>query len=158
MISVFGNKTNRWRTVRPHHHLQRRLPAHHFPLSPGQRHELDGAISSGLGLLIEIWKITKAMDVSVDVAVFPFVHFKDKHGYEKSDTAKHDEVAMRYLSYALYPLVGCYAVYSVVYNEHKGWYSFVLTTLVGAVYLFGFITMCPQLYINYKLKSVAHLP
>ena len=114
-------------------------------------------LSSGLGLAIEMWKITKAMDVSV-VKTFPFVQFKDKHGYHKSDTAKHDEVAMRYLSYALYPLVGCYAVYSVIYNEHKGWYSFVLTTLVGAVYLFGFITMCPQLYINYKLKSVAHLP
>jgi hypothetical protein len=34
------------------------------------------------------------------------VHIKDKHGYQKSDTAKHDEVAMRYLSYALYPLAG----------------------------------------------------
>ena len=58
----------------------------------------------------------------------------------------------------MYPLVGCYAVYAVLYNEHKGWYSFVLNVLVGAVYLFGFITMTPQLYINYKLKSVAHLP
>ena len=114
-------------------------------------------LSSGLGLIIEGWKITKAMDVSVKPK-FPFVHLRDKFGYTKSDTARHDEVAMRYLSYALYPLVGCYAVYSVVYNEHRSWYSFVLNTLVGAVYLFGFITMCPQLYINYKLKSVAHLP
>ncbi|KAL1191270.1 hypothetical protein V5N11_001503 [Cardamine amara subsp. amara] len=24
--------------------------------------------------------------------------------------------------------------------------------------MFGFIMMCPQLFINYKLKSVAHLP
>ena len=114
-------------------------------------------LSSGLGLGIEAWKITKCMDVRV-TAEFPFVALGDKHGYAKSDTAKHDEVAMRYLSYALYPLVGCYAVYSVAYNEHKSWYSFVLNTLVGAVYMFGFITMCPQLYINYKLKSVAHLP
>ena len=29
---------------------------------------------------------------------------------------------------------------------------------MGAVYTFGFILMCPQLYLNYKLKSVAHLP
>ena len=114
-------------------------------------------LSSGLGLIIEGWKITKAMDVSIKPA-FPFLQIKDKFGYTKSDTARHDEVAMRYLSYALYPLVGCYAIYSVIYNEHRGWYSFVLNTLVGAVYLFGFITMCPQLYINYKLKSVAHLP
>ena len=34
----------------------------------------------------------------------------------------------------------------------------VLGSLVGAVYTFGFIMMTPQLYINYKLKSVAHMP
>ena len=66
--------------------------------------------------------------------------------------------AMRYLSYALYPLVGGYAVYALLYKTHKSWYSFVLNSLVGAVYTFGFILMCPQLYLNYKLKSVAHLP
>ena len=37
-------------------------------------------------------------------------------------------------------------------------YSFVLQSLVGCVYAFGFILMCPQLYLNYKLQSVAHLP
>ena len=26
------------------------------------------------------------------------------------------------------------------------------------MYTFGFILMCPQLYINYKMQSVAHLP
>lgn len=26
------------------------------------------------------------------------------------------------------------------------------------MYAFGFMLMCPQLYLNYKLKSVAHLP
>ncbi len=52
----------------------------------------------------------------------------------------------------------CYAIYSVIYNEHKGWYSYIINTLVGFVYVFGFITMTPQLYINYKLQSVEHLP
>jgi hypothetical protein len=65
---------------------------------------------------------------------------------------------MRYLSYALYPLVGGYAVYALMYQTHKSWYSWVLNSLVGAVYTFGFILMCPQLYLNYRLKSVAHLP
>jgi hypothetical protein len=45
-----------------------------------------------------------------------------------------------------------------MYETHKSWYSWVLGSLVGAVYTFGFILMCPQLYLNYKLKSVAHLP
>lgn len=49
-------------------------------------------------------------------------------------------------------------IYSLIYQEHKGWYSFILSTLVGFIYMFGFIMMTPQLFINYKLKSVAHIP
>lgn len=62
------------------------------------------------------------------------------------------------MSIGLFPLFVGYSIYSVVYNDHKGWYSYVINTLVGGVYLFGFITMTPQLYINYKLKSVEHMP
>ena len=65
---------------------------------------------------------------------------------------------MTYLSYAFYPLAVGYAIYSVMYNEHKGYYSFIISTMVSFIYTFGFIMMCPQLYLNYKLKSVAHLP
>ena len=48
--------------------------------------------------------------------------------------------------------------FSVIYNEHTGWYSFVLGSTYGFLLTFGFIMMTPQLFINYKLKSVAHLP
>ncbi|CAE8595891.1 unnamed protein product, partial [Polarella glacialis] len=41
---------------------------------------------------------------------------------------------------------------------HRGWYSFLVSTAAGGVYTFGFVMMTPQLYINYKLKSVEHLP
>lgn len=30
--------------------------------------------------------------------------------------------------------------------------------MVNGVYAFGFLFMLPQLFVNYKLKSVAHLP
>ena len=65
---------------------------------------------------------------------------------------------MKYLGYAMWPMVACYTVYSIVYNEHKGYYSFILNTAVGCIYVFGFIQMTPQLYINYKMKSVEHMP
>ena len=65
---------------------------------------------------------------------------------------------MRYMSYAMIPIMVGYTIYSVMYNEHKGWYSFILNTLVGAIYTFGFIQMTPQLYINYRLKTVEHMP
>lgn len=56
------------------------------------------------------------------------------------------------------PLFFCYLIYAIIYQEFKGLYSFILEALVGFIYIFGFINMTPQLYINYKLKSVAHLP
>jgi hypothetical protein len=49
-------------------------------------------------------------------------------------------------------------VYSLVYDKHRGWYSWLLSMLTGYIYAFGFVMMCPQLFINYRLKSVAHLP
>lgn len=48
---------------------------------------------------------------------------------------------MRYLSYALFPLVAAYSVYTLLYQTHRSWYSWVLNTLVGAVYTFGFVLM-----------------
>lgn len=47
------------------------------------------------------------------------------------------QMAFKYLSWLLYPLFGCYAVYSVLYQEHKGWYSFVLGMLYGFLLTFG---------------------
>ena len=45
-----------------------------------------------------------------------------------------------------------------MYETHRGWYSFIVTTLAQAIYMFGFVQLVPQLIINYKLKSVAHMP
>merc|ERR1711902_173393 len=50
------------------------------------------------------------------------------------------------------------AVYSLLYTPHKSWYSWTIQTTVNGVYAFGFLFMLPQLFLNYKLKSVAHLP
>jgi hypothetical protein len=46
-------------------------------------------------------------------------------------------MAFKYLSWLLYPLFGCYAIYSLLYVEHKGWYSWVLSMLYGFLLTFG---------------------
>uniref|UniRef100_A0A7S0J5X7 Cleft lip and palate transmembrane protein 1 n=1 Tax=Calcidiscus leptoporus TaxID=127549 RepID=A0A7S0J5X7_9EUKA len=56
---------------------------------------------------------------------------------------------MLVVGYALHSLVTCY---------FRSWYSWLLESLVALVYGCGFIVMTPQLFINYRLKSVAHLP
>uniref|UniRef100_A0A8C4QX36 CLPTM1 regulator of GABA type A receptor forward trafficking n=1 Tax=Eptatretus burgeri TaxID=7764 RepID=A0A8C4QX36_EPTBU len=120
-------------------------------------------ISVFVGLLIDLWKVTKVMNVKVDredmvANIIPKIKFEDKSTYIESSTKEYDDMAFRYLSWVLFPLLGCYCLYSLVYQEHKSWYSWVLGMLYGFLLTFGFITMTPQLFINYKLKSVAHLP
>ncbi|CAB3368484.1 Hypothetical predicted protein [Cloeon dipterum] len=119
-------------------------------------------ISCLVGLGIEIWKIHKVMDVKMGarkiLGFIPSIQFKDKGSYVESSTRQYDMMAYKYLSWALFPLLGSYCVYSLLYEEHKGWYSWVLNMLYGFLLTFGFIMMTPQLFINYKLKSVAHLP
>jgi hypothetical protein len=97
-----------------------------------------------VGLVIQFWKAGIALRL--------------KGAGKDSSTARADAQATRWLSYALYPLVLAYAIYSLLYKEHTNWFSWALESLASAVYAFGFVLMTPQLYINYKLKSVANLP
>ncbi|KAE9019602.1 Cleft lip and palate transmembrane protein 1 [Phytophthora rubi] len=113
-------------------------------------------VQSGIALLIDVWKIKKAVVFSRDADNKLVV--SGVESYEDSPTAEHDRVAVAHLSYVLYPLIVGQAAYTLAYGVHKGWYSWVISSLTSFVYAFGFIMMTPQLYINYKLKSVAHLP
>ncbi|XP_030383372.1 cleft lip and palate transmembrane protein 1 homolog [Scaptodrosophila lebanonensis] len=120
-------------------------------------------VSCFVGLAIEIWKIHKVVDVNYDhnkklLGVLPSISFKDKGSYSASATKEYDNLAFKYLGWVCFPLLVGYFVYSLLYNDHKGWYSFVLNMLYGYLLTFGFILMTPQLFINYKLKSVAHMP
>ncbi|KAL7255428.1 hypothetical protein ACSBR1_009556 [Camellia fascicularis] len=115
--------------------------------------------SSGVGCCIEFWKIGKAMHIEIDRSGrIPMLRFRDRESYAGNKTKEYDDLAMKYLSYVLFLLVGCSSVYSLMYERHKSWYSWILSSLTSCVYMFGFIMMCPQLFINYKLKSVAHMP
>lgn len=98
--------------------------------------------SNGFGILLDFWKIKKASKVT-KTDKFPYFKLEDKDTYVNSETKEYDRIAMRYMSYALFPMMIGYTVYSVVYNEHKGWYSFLINTLVGCIYTFGFIQMTP---------------
>ncbi|KAI9574314.1 cleft lip and palate transmembrane protein 1-domain-containing protein [Boletus coccyginus] len=122
-------------------------------------------LGSGMGVLIEAWKITKAVDIrivpSLGGSMFPYsLSIKDKHVLNEDEkrTQEYDKLAFRYVSYVAIPLLVAYSIYSLVYESHRGWYSYIISTLTSFVYMFGFAQLIPQLIINYKLKSVAHMP
>ncbi|KAG5356308.1 Cleft lip and palate transmembrane protein 1-like protein [Yarrowia sp. B02] len=130
-------------------------------------------LTQGMGILVEAWKINK-------VAVFTFfeppkaeknkkitnvfglgvLYIQDRNELSEIEerTKEYDSIAFKYLYIAAVPLIGAYAVYSVMYVPHKSWYSFIISTLVGSVYAYGFLMLVPSIYINYRLKSVAHMP
>jgi len=98
------------------------------------------------GILIEAWKITKTVDVRIRPTPpgsrWPFpqtVVFEDKHQLSETEkqTEEYDKIAFRYLYMVAVPLLLAYAAYSLMYETHKSWYSFILAVLVGSVYAYG---------------------
>uniref|UniRef100_A0A8C0AQH8 Lipid scramblase CLPTM1L n=1 Tax=Buteo japonicus TaxID=224669 RepID=A0A8C0AQH8_9AVES len=98
-------------------------------------------IPAGIGAVIELWKVKKALKMTI-----------------KWQGLRPKMQAMKYLSYLLYPLCIGGAGYSLLNVKYKSWYSWLINSFVNGVYAFGFLFMLPQLFVNYKMKSVAHLP
>eukprot|EP00958_Prasinococcus_capsulatus_P030476 scaffold8135_cov417-Prasinococcus_capsulatus_cf.AAC.1 len=143
-------------------------------------------VPQGVGLAVEIWKsvralagyrlrfrkgvptlvleseLLKGLEKKTDDVKPDDDEKKDKDLLNSQasivDIDSYDGTAAKYLNMALYPLVGVYSCFSLVYNLHKGWYGWIISSLYGVVFVFGFIAMTPQLFINYKMKSVAHMP
>lgn len=117
--------------------------------------------SSVIGLVIEYWKLTKALRISISFTFpLPSITWDKGTTFSKSEesTRQHDSTAIAHLMPVLIPLLIGYSAYSLVQSSHKSFYSWILTSAVGFVYAFGFVMMTPQLFINYKMKSVAHMP
>jgi hypothetical protein len=121
--------------------------------------------SQVVGILIELWKITTVVNIKFGPlppgSWLPYgMYLEDKQTLTETEekTKEYDQIAFKYMYWAGVPLLIAYAIYSLMYNTHKSWYSYIITTLVGSVYAYGFLLMVPSLYINYRLKSVAHMP
>lgn len=117
-------------------------------------------VPAGIGTMIELWKCKKILKLEISWSGIRAKKEDNKKAVVQAEekTQEFDKEAMRYLSYLLYPLCIAGAVYSLLYQPHKSWYSWTLNSLVNGVYAFGFLFMLPQLFVNYKLKSVAALP
>lgn len=97
-----------------------------------------------VGLGIEIWKIQKVVNVTVNYenkffGIIPRVWFADKGSYVQSSTRQYDNLAFKYMGWLCFPLLIGYGCYSLLYQEHRGWYSFTLNMLYGFLLTFGFI-------------------
>jgi hypothetical protein len=103
-------------------------------------------VSCFIGLGIEVWKIQKVVNVKLNwenklFGILPRIGFADKGSYVESSTRQYDNLAFKYLGWLCFPLLVSYGVYALIYQEHRGWYSFTLNMLYGFLLTFGFIMM-----------------
>lgn len=113
-------------------------------------------------VLWSIWKLNRIIKPRIYLyrGFFPAVMYLEHCNLnsEEKESAHHDHIATSHMSLCIYPCVMGLAIYSLLHYQYKSWWTWFVSSLADSVYFFGFISMTPQLYINYKLKSVAHLP
>jgi len=144
-------------------------------------------VPSFLGILVQCWKVRKATGLTLDwtsqwIVTMPRLNQSLAARLEANETRRRDSTdaaaveaearslrllvttqkvdasATFYLSVILLPLIFGWSLRSLIYDAHRGWYSWLLSSATASVYTFGFILMVPQLALNYTLKSVSHLP
>lgn len=112
-------------------------------------------VSCGISVGIELWKVKKVMKFKF---TFPFKIEMNSCSTEERKSLSLDSTGTFYIAILVSPFIVIWSVYSLLNDSYKSWYSWIIASAVKCVYAFGFVMMTPQLFINYKLKSVAHLP
>ncbi|XP_066445018.1 lipid scramblase CLPTM1L-like [Eleutherodactylus coqui] len=91
-------------------------------------------IPAGIGAVIEVWKVKKALKISFQWrGATPAIKFGSCSESEKK-TEEYDTQAMKYLSYLLYPLCVGGAVYSLLNVRYKSWYSWLINSFVNGMW------------------------
>jgi hypothetical protein len=115
----------------------------------------------GAGAAIAMWKVHQRMRLHVQWAfLLPWVasQTRDEMSSGEQTTEDIDVKLMRYMKWIFYPLSAYWGLHCLTTYEYKSWWSWLISSLADFAYTFGFINMMPQIVINYKLKSVSHLP
>lgn len=114
-----------------------------------------------ISLAIELWKFKKIFRTEVDFK-FPFIHFHNRIKYEESTSTSLEEDAIKLTVKTVFlPLALFYLGYRVYYYNNYIFahpFKFIIEYFFFLLNIFGFALMTPQIYINYKMKSVEHMP
>lgn len=118
--------------------------------------------SVGKDVLWSAWKVIRIVKPRIYMykGFLPSVTYLEQCNLdtEEKESARLDTIATAHMSLCVYPCVIGLAIYSLLNYKYKSWWTWFISSLADSVYFFGFISMTPQLYINYKMQSVAHLP
>jgi hypothetical protein len=102
-----------------------------------------------MGVLNQLWKLTKMLQFCRH---FPF--FERKAAYS-GETDEADAIGSKLFAWVLIPCSILFVIYELVYGKYYGIWQYVVHCGVGIVYTFEFLQLVPQLYVNYRLQTVA---
>ena len=111
-----------------------------------------------VGFIIEIWKLKMIYNISFN-KFFPFIHFDYKIKYEIKEAESYQDFAVSMMiKFLLIPIGIIYLIYRLYYYKSSSIFMFIIEYIFFLLNIFGFILLTPQIYLNYKLQSVEHLP
>ena len=120
-----------------------------------------------ISFMIEIWKLKKVFIISFQFSKFPnIIKLEYKQTFEQEEAKDYESEAVNMMvKYLLFPIGVIYLGYRIYYysdnivkNNWKSVVIFIIEYIYFLLNVFGFILLTPQIYLNYKLKSVEHLP
>ncbi len=120
-----------------------------------------------ISFVIEIWKLKKIFIISFQFSNFPYIiKLEYKQTFEQEEAKDYESEAVNMMvKYLLFPIGVIYLGYRIYYysdnivkNNWKSVVIFIIEYIYFLLNVFGFILLTPQIYLNYKLKSVEHLP
>ena len=119
-----------------------------------------------ISFVIEIWKLKKIFIISFQFSNFPYIiKLEYKQTFEQEEAKDYESEAVNMMvKYLLLPIGVIYLGYRIYYysdnivkNNWKSVVIFIIEYIYFLLNVFGFILLTPQIYLNYKLKSVEHL-
>ena len=120
-----------------------------------------------ISFVIEIWKLKKIFKISFEFNNFPYIiKLEYKQTFEQEEAKDYESEAVNMMvKYLLLPIGVVYLGYRIYYysdnivkNNWKSFVIFIIEYIYFLLNVFGFILLTPQIYLNYKLQSVEHLP
>ena len=120
-----------------------------------------------ISFVIEIWKLKKIFLITFQISNFPYIiKLEYKQSFEQEEAKDYESEAVNMMvKYLLFPIGVVYLGYRIYYysdnivkNNWKSFVIFIIEYIYFLLNVFGFILLTPQIYLNYKLKSVEHLP
>jgi hypothetical protein len=106
-------------------------------------------VSQGMNILYTLWKMSKLTE---SVPGFPYIGAKESY---RRETMRFDMEGYKFVGLAMIPIAIAYAVYSFLHGSYETFSRFLREASLDGVFAFGCLAMVPQLYINFRLKTVA---